>query len=99
MTCEIWVGPSENGFAAMVLGLPGCAVEAPTRAEAIEKARSQAHNLLTRGEVVRVEIELPAQAKARGVGIFADEDEESWSSFLTAMKEYRQQVNADPNRP
>jgi len=96
MTCEIWVRPVENGFVATVLGLPGYPVEAPTREEAIEKARREIENLFANGEIVRVEIEVPPQAKARGVGIFADEDEESWDNFLAAMKDYRQQLDADP---
>ena len=35
----------------------------------------------------------------RGVGIFADVPEEEWNEFLTTMKEYRAQVDADPNIP
>lgn len=97
MTCEILIRPVENGFAATVLGLPGCVVEAPTRDEAIEKARREIESLFANGEIIRVEIEIPPQAKARGVGIFADEDEESWNNFLAAMKEYRQRLDADPN--
>jgi hypothetical protein len=98
MTCEIWVRSVENGFLATVLGLPGCAVEAPTRDEAIEKARLEVRNLLAEGEIVRVEIDDLPQAKERGVGIFAHLDDETWNQFLTAMKEYRQQVDADPNQ-
>jgi predicted RNase H-like HicB family nuclease len=99
MTCEIWVRPVENGFVATVLGLPGCAVAAPTRDEAIEKARLELRNILSEGEIVRVEIEGLPQAQERGVGIFADVDDETWNEFLAAMKEYRAQVDADPNIP
>ena len=98
MTCEIWVRPVENGFLATVPGLPGCAVEAPTRDEAIEKARLEVRNLLAEGEIVRVEIDDLPQAKERVVGIFADVDDETWNEFLIAMREYRAQVDANPNR-
>jgi hypothetical protein len=95
MTCEVWVRPIENGFLATVWGLPDCVVEAPTRDEAIEKARAQVRNLFASGEVVRVEIDLPGEAKARGIGIFADEDEESWNAFLAAMQDYRRDVDTN----
>jgi len=98
MTCDIFVRPFERGFIAAILGVPGCIVEAATRDEAIEKACNEMRNWLTAGEIVRVEIECPPEAQKLGVGIFADEDDESWNEFLTAMKEYRQQVDADPNQ-
>ncbi len=99
MICEIWVRPVENGFAATVLGLPGCVVEAPTRDEAIEKARLELYSMLSEGEIVRVEIDDLPQAKERGVGIFADVDDETWNEFLAAVKEYREQVDASPSAP
>ena len=98
MTCEVWVRPIENGFLATVWGLPNCTVEAPTRHEAIEKARSQVRSLFANGEIVRIEVDLPAEAKARGIGVFANESEESWNAFLAEMQEYRRELNADPNQ-
>ncbi len=98
MTCDIWIRPVESGFVAAILGLPGCFVEAATRDEVIEKARLEVRNLLAEGEIVRIEIDDLPQAKERGVGIFAHVDDETWNQFLTAVKEYRQQVDADPNR-
>jgi predicted RNase H-like HicB family nuclease len=98
MTCDIWIKPIESGFVATVLGLPGCFVEAATREEVIEKARKEILNWLAAGEVVRLEIEEPPQAQKFGVGIFADESDESWNQFLSLMKEYRRQVDADPKQ-
>lgn len=98
MTCEILVKPGQSGFIATVLGLPGCTVQAPTRDEAIEKARQQAEDWLAEGgEIVKVEINVP-HAYARGAGIFANESEESWNAFQAAMREYREQLNADTNQ-
>lgn len=99
MTCDIWVKSVENGFVATIPGLPHRSFEAHTREGAVEQARQELSNFFARGEIVRVEIDIPPSARARGVGIFADEDDESWNGFLTAMKEYRQQVDADPNEP
>lgn len=96
MICEVLIREGQSGFIATVLGLPGCSVQATTRAEAIEKARLQAQDWLSEGEVVRVEIDVPQAAK-RGVGIFADD--ETFPEFLAAMKAYREQLDADPNAP
>jgi len=96
MTCEILVKPVAHGFVATVLGLTGCTVEAPTRDEAIDKARLEALSWLAGGEIVQVEIDLP-QAQKFGVGIFADD--ETFDEFLAAMKAYREQVDSDPKIP
>ncbi len=99
MTCEVLVTQEQEGFTAILLGLPGCVAQAPTRNEAIEKVRLQAQDWLTEaklggGEIVRVEVDVP-YAQQRGVGIFADD--ETFPEFLAAMKAYRDQVDADPN--
>jgi len=99
MTCEVLVTQEQGGFIAMLLGLPGCVVQAPTRDEAIEKVRLRAQNWLTEsrpadGEIVQVEIDLP-NARERGVGAFADD--ETFPEFLAAVKAYRDQIDADPN--
>ncbi len=103
MICEILIKQTDNGFIATVFGLPDCTSEAASREEATAKVKVKAQAWIATGEFIELsrsgEInvrDLPG-AKERGVGIFADEDEESWNSFLAAMKEYRQQIDSDPN--
>jgi len=99
MTCDIFVKPNGNGFIAAAMGMPDCIVEAATRDEAIEKARLKVLDWLGRGEVVKVEIGDLPQAEARGAGIFAHLDDETWNQFLEAMKQVRAEMDADPNIP
>ncbi len=102
MTCEVLVKQEQEGFIATLLGLPGCVAQATTRAEAIEKVRLQAQDWLTegeaaKGEIVKVELEI-SQARERGVGVFADVDDETWNRFQASIKEYRDEVDANPDR-
>jgi predicted RNase H-like HicB family nuclease len=97
MTCDLWIRQREDGFVVTVPGLPGFVIEAATRDQAVEKARAEIRSLLASGELVRIDLGDIPEAKARGVGIFADVDDETWNQFLAAMKEYRDQLDTDPN--
>ncbi|MGH9800932.1 MAG: type II toxin-antitoxin system HicB family antitoxin [Blastocatellia bacterium] len=92
MNCDILVTPTENGFAATVLGLPDCAIEAPTRDEAIEKAKAEAEELITKSEIVRVEINGKIEPKSFA-GMWAND--QTFDDFLAAMKAYRAQLDAE----
>jgi len=102
MNCDILITPTKNGFAATILGLPGCVIEAPTRDEAIEKVKAEAEDLITKSEIVRVEINGKAEAeeeiKNRMIGIYSDLDDETWNQFQAAMKEARAEIDSEPNR-
>ncbi len=139
MISTILISPTEKGFSATVLNLPGCVVEAATKDEAIEKAKAAAEALLARSDIVQIEInggaghngdalqnsfalmwandetfddflsalkayraQLNAQAeeeaKNRFIGIYSGLDDETWNQFQTAMKEAREETDAEPNR-
>lgn len=98
MTSTIMLNPTEEGFSATVIGLPGCTVEAPTRDEAIEKAKAAAETLLAKSELVQVEIS--GRAEHNGValrksfsGMWANDS--TFADFLAAMKTYRAQLTAE----
>lgn len=105
MIYEILVKQTDSGFIAAIFGLPDCTVEAASCEEAIAKAKIKAQAWTATGEFVEIHrdgvikvCDLPG-AKERGIGIFADVPEEEWNEFLAAMKEYRDQIDADPNIP
>jgi hypothetical protein len=46
----------KGGFLATALAWPGFEIEAPTRDEALEKMRMTITNLLSKGEIIELEI-------------------------------------------
>lgn len=101
MLCEVLISPIESGFAAVVIGLPDSMVEAPTRDEVIEKAKAKVENLLTKSEIVQIEVN--GQAKKQSsekqksfAGMWASD--ETFDDFQAAMKAYRAELNNDPDQ-
>jgi hypothetical protein len=77
------------------LGLPNCTVEAPTRAEAIRRARAAAAELFSGGDVVEIEVRssAPTRSLRDFVGMWADD--ETFDEFVEAMNTYRQEVERE----
>lgn len=98
MTCTLLVQQRGSGYAACVLGLASSVFEAESRDAAIAKATAEVRRMLLAGEIVRVEVEGPPEWANRHVGIFADVDNETWNQFQQAIKDYRTEVDADPNQ-
>jgi predicted RNase H-like HicB family nuclease len=95
MTYEVLITPTENGFAAAVLGLPALIAEAATRDEALAKAQAEAEELLNKSELVRVEVKGKAARKSFA-GMWAND--KTFNAFIAAMKAYRAELNADPDQ-
>jgi hypothetical protein len=97
MTLEIYVRPKGKGFKAIVKGFAECSVEAPTRDEAVALARHEAEELIENSDVIQVETSFPPRVPHRiphrGIGMWADD--ETFDDFVAAMKQYREQVNAE----
>ena len=99
MTYDVLVKRTNGRFMATVLGLPDCTVEAPTRAEAIRRARAAAAKFVAEGELVQIEVAplTPARPLSAFVGIWADD--ETFDEFVSAMATYRRDIEADPTQP
>ena len=99
MTYEVLVTKKQDHFAATVLGLPNCTVEAPTRAEAIRRARAAAATFISAGEIVEIEVEPPVPTRSlhEFVGMWADD--ETFDEFLEAMSAYREEAETDESQP
>ncbi len=94
MISTILISPTESGFSATVLNLPGCVAEAATKDEAIEKAKAAAEALLASSDFVQVEIgDNGSSAQNSFAGMWANDG--TFDDFLSAMKAYRAQLNAE----
>lgn len=100
MTLEIYVRPKGKGFKAIVKGFAECSVEAPTRDEAVALARHEAEALIENSDVIKVETSLQPRVAHRiphrGIGMWAED--ETFDDFVAAMKQYREQLDADLDR-
>lgn len=101
MLREVLISPTDSGFAAVVLGLPDFVIEAATRDEAIEKAKAEVENLLTKSEIVQIEVNGQVESKDQRkrksfAGMWAND--ETFDDFLAAMKAYRAELNNDPDQ-
>ena len=94
LTYNVFVRKTGDHFTATVVGFPNCTVEATSRDEAIEQARVAVAELVSEGEVVKVEVETTATARSLRdfAGIWADDD--AFDEFVEAMKSYRREVDA-----
>jgi len=99
MTYDVLVKRANGRFTATVLGLPDCTVEAPTRAEAIRRARAAVAKVVAEGELVQIEVTPPTPT--RPLSSFAGmwEDDETFGEFVLAMAAYRREIDADATQP
>jgi predicted RNase H-like HicB family nuclease len=97
MTLNIYVKPIENGFLATVSGLPDCLAEAPTPEEAIEQVQHAAQRWKKAEAVASVDDEIGERPTKRFVGMWANN--ELFDEFVDEMKQYRAELDANPNIP
>lgn len=99
MTYDVLVKRANGRFTATVLGLPDCTVEAPTRAEAIRRARAAAAQVVAEGELVQIEVTPPTLARPLSafVGMWAED--ETFDEFISAMAAHRREIDADTIQP
>jgi len=99
MTYDVLVRRTSSHFMATVLGLPDCTVEAPTRVEAIQRARAAAAKFIAEGELVQIEVGPPTPARPLSsfAGMWADD--ETFDEFAEAMAAYRKEIEADAAQP
>ncbi len=85
-----------NGFVAVVLGWPECSGAGDTKAEALAQVRATVAERLTRGEIVRLQIEEPANAGdpwEKMIGRFADDPQ--WDEVQEELRSIREEANRD----
>lgn len=84
----------ENGYVARPIFWPDVAAHGETEQEAIDRVRELLRDLLNQVQVVKVEIDLPANQTNNPwltkAGMFANDP--TWDDFLKVMHDYRQQL-------
>jgi predicted RNase H-like HicB family nuclease len=97
MTLDIYVKSLGNSFLAAVFGLPDCSAEAPTPEEAIEQVQQAAQRWKKTNAVASVEGETRERPTKRFVGMWANN--ELFDEFVAEMKQYRAELDANPDTP
>ena len=89
----------EGQYRATVLGWPECSASAPSRDEAIERTRQSLVDLLAKGEIVEVDVELrpTSSSLARFAGMWADD--ETFDEFTAIMEANRREADSDESQP
>ncbi len=87
---------SGNHYVATVFGLPDCVAEAPTKAQALEKAKTALLERLQQGEIVNIEVGVPASAVnplLKHAGRFKDDP--TYDAVLVEIENYRRELDAE----
>jgi len=100
MTVDVIVHREPGGrYTASVMGWPDCTASAESRDEAIERTRQALATLLSRSEIVQVEVDadLTRSGLARFAGMWADD--EAWPDFVEMMEAHRREIELDASQP
>lgn len=86
---------SEGGIHASVPALPGCTVDADTREDAIRLAREAIATILSRSEIVRVDVPQPPKASLTREDIPWEwfgtaKDDATWDALFDEIEENRE---------
>lgn len=96
MSYQIFVqNQLQNGYQAMVIGLPDCVAEGATEEEAVTKAQDALKQWLARGKLITVELEhgQPDNPWLKLCGKYKDDP--AWDDFQANIAAYRQQLNEE----
>lgn len=99
MVYDVLVKRQRDSFTATVLNLPDCSAEAPTRDEAIERARAAASQMVSEADIVQIELGAPRPKQPFQGFAGMWRSDETFDDFKTAMADYRRQVDADATVP
>jgi hypothetical protein len=88
-----------KGYRAESLTLSGFTAEAPTREEALDQLRELVRGKLSRGEVVRLQVPLPGEPHPWLAIAGTWKDDPDLPEFEQNIREYRRQIDLDPDRP
>ncbi|MCI0402331.1 MAG: type II toxin-antitoxin system HicB family antitoxin [Acidobacteria bacterium] len=87
-----------QGYRATSLTLPGVSAEAPTREEALTRLKDNVQQRLAQGEVAQLEVPLPGEPHPLMAVAGSLKSHPDFDEWVQNMKEYRRQIDADPDR-
>lgn len=88
---------NQVGFRAISFQ-PNLEAEGATREEALDQLRNKLQQRLAQAELVRLDVDLPGtNPLLQLAGTWRDHPDAA--EYLESLREYRRQVDADPDRP
>ncbi len=90
---ELLVTRTNGHYEATVIGLPMAHSEAPTRQEAIDRARKTAVELLTAGEILKFDLNMPNHEKTLADLGGMWKNNELFDDFMDAINSNRHEVD------
>jgi len=88
---------TDNGYLARPVLWPDSVVYGATEQEALDRVRTLIRDLLSRTQLVQVEVDVPAHQVDNPwfvkAGVFADDP--TWDGFLQAIADYRRQLDEE----
>jgi predicted RNase H-like HicB family nuclease len=88
-----------NRCRATSLSLPGFVSEGASREEALARVRQLILEQLAHAEIARIEVQLPGKAHPWMAFAGTWKDRPDLAEFEQNIREYRRQIDGDPDRP
>jgi hypothetical protein len=88
-----------DGYRATTLTAAPVSTQAPSREQALEQVQRLVQEQLARGEVVQLHVTLPGETHAWRPLAGTWKDHPDVAAFEEGLREYRRQVDTDPDRP
>lgn len=88
---------SENGYLARPILWPDSVAKGATQQEALDRVRLLIRDLLSRSQLMQVEVDIPEQDEENPwltkAGMFADDP--SWDDFVKTLADYRRELDRE----
>jgi predicted RNase H-like HicB family nuclease len=100
MEITVLIEPAEgNRYRATSLSLPGFVSEGASREEALAQLGQLIHDQLAHAEITKIEVQLPSEPHPLMAFAGTWKDCPDLAEFEQNIREYRRQIDADPDRP
>ena len=100
MEITVLMEPGEgNRYRATSLSLPGFVSEGASREEALARLRQLIRDQLAHAEIAKIEVQLPGKPHPWMAFAGTWKDRPDLAEFEQNIRDYRRQIDADPDRP
>jgi predicted RNase H-like HicB family nuclease len=100
MEITVLMEPGEgNRVRATSLSLPGFVSEGASREEALARLGQMIRDQLAHAEITKIEVQLPCDSHPLMALAGTWKDRPDLAEFEQNIREYRRQIDADPDRP
>ena len=100
MEITVLVEPGEgNRYRASSLSLPGFVSEGASREEALDRLRQLISEQLAHAQIAKIEVTIPVKPHPGMAFAGTWKDRPDLAEFEQNIRDYRRQIDADPDRP